>query len=342
MLENVRHFITLKSVDKLIKDKNYEQALEKLNFLASECFRPEETFLKRGKLCQKLLMTEEAYNDFTYIINGCANKIDAYYARMLLNFEISNYYEAVIDASKLEESNISSLEITEIKFLSMVYSEQTESAEQYIYEYFGENKYKTIQFILNETAKNIANDELAKGLKLLEIIDLIDKDNPIKLLKEANIYSIAGEIEKEQQIMQYLTSVFPKYFVSHFRFSDIYEDKDLLEICFLLELKIFDKQNTFAYPMSILEGYRYNLEGRIIDSKEAFERAININPNKPEAYVLLAETLQLMSGYDKPEYKEEARKNYEIAMKLYERDNLIQKAENMRKQIKHLNSGIRL
>ena len=63
--------------------------------------------------------------------------------------------------------------------------------------------------------------------------------------------------------------------------------------------------------MKILEGYKNYIEGHIIDSKECFESAVNINPNKPEAYVLLAQTLQLMSGYDNPDYlKLEKNKTY--------------------------------
>ena len=140
--------------------------------------------------------------------------------------------------------------------------------------------------------------------------------------------------------MKKIASVFPKYFISHFRFTDMYQDKDLMEICFLLELRIFDKQNIFAYPMSILEGYKNHIEGHIVDSKECFERAISINPNKPEAYVLLAQTLQLMSGYDNPEYKRDAEENYKKALELYQRDNLNDKAEAMRRQLKHLNSKL--
>ena len=83
-----------------------------------------------------------------------------------------------------------------------------------------------------------------------------------------------------------------------------------------------------------------HIEGHIIDSKECFERAIEINPNKPEAYVLLAQTLQLMSGYDNPEYKNDAEENYKKAMEIYRREKLNDKAEEMRKQLKHLSSSI--
>ena len=88
MLENIKHIICLKSVDKDILEKNYDIALSKLNYLISEEFRPSETFLKRGRLCHKLLMLEDAYSDFTYIITHCAQKTKAYYERLFLNFEI--------------------------------------------------------------------------------------------------------------------------------------------------------------------------------------------------------------------------------------------------------------
>ena len=122
----------------------------------------------------------------------------------------------------------------------------------------------------------------------------------------------------------------------------MYQDKDLMEICFLLELKVFDKQNLFAYPMHILEGYKNHIEGHIINSKECFEEAIKLNPNKPEAYVLLAQTLQLMSGYDNPEYKKDAEKNYKTALEIYRKENLPDKVDEMRRQLKHLNSNLLL
>ena len=215
-------------------------------------------------------------------------------------------------------------------------------AVDYILDLFKCNKYKTIQFLFREVALVLASDEYSKGLRLLEIIDYIDKDNPIKLLKEANIYGLAGDKAKQQEIAKNIESIFPKYFVSHFRFTDMYEEKDLLEICFLLELNIFDTQGLFIYPMKILEGYKNHLEGHIIDSKECFEKAITINPNKPEGYVLLAQTLQLMSGYDNPEYKMDAESNYRIAMEIYRKENQFEKAEEMKKQIKHLSSNLLL
>lgn len=340
MLENIKSVIVYKTIDKLISDGQYESALNKLNQLIKNGFKPADTMLKRGKLCHKLLMTEDAYSDFTYIINNYSQKADAYKARMILNFDIGNYYEAIIDASRFEEYEQSSTEIKKIKFLSMVYTEQFEEAKNYILEYFDLNKYKALQYLFNETAQLIAEDDLAHAIKILNIVEIIDKDNPIKLLKEANINAIAGNKQKENEIMLKLRTVFPKYFISHFRFTDLYEERNLLEICFLLELKIFDKEDAFAYPMSILEGYRNYMEGHITDAKEAFERATAINPQKPEGYVLLAETLQLMSGYKNSDFKELAEKNYRIAMEIYKNENLLYKAEDMRRQLRHLNSNI--
>ena len=120
----------------------------------------------------------------------------------------------------------------------------------------------------------------------------------------------------------------------------MYQEKDLLEICFLLELEVFDKQGLLLYPFRVLEGYKNYLEGHIIDSKECFEKAIRINPNKPEGYVLLAQTLQLMSGYDNPEYKKEAEENYKKAMNIYQQENLFDKVEDMKRQLQHLNSKL--
>ena len=88
--------------------------------------------------------------------------------------------------------------------------------------------------------------------------------------------------------------------------------------------------------------YKNHLEGHIIDSRECFERAIEINPAKPEGYVLLAQTLQLMSGYDNPEYRFEAEQNYRKAMDIYSEENLPEKVEDMKRQIKHLNSTLSL
>lgn len=334
--------VNLKSVDKNIADNNFDIALEKLNALIREDFRPSQTYLKRGKLCKKLLMCDDAYSDFTYIIEHCAEKKEAYFERAFLNFEISNFYEAILDADKILSWDETNFEVKRIKLLSLIYSKQENSACEYLYQIFDNQKYRIIQFLFNEIAMLLAQDDYSKGLKLLQIIDIVDKDNPIKLLKEATIYGFAGDTTKQDELLKKIDSVFPKYFVSHFRFSDMYEEKDLLEICFLLELKIFDKNGIFAYPMKILEGYRNHLEGHITDSKTCFEEAISINPTKPEGYVLLGQTLQLMSGYDNPEYKKLAEENYSKAEEIYLKENCPQRAEDMRRQIKHLNSGVNI
>lgn len=332
--------MSLRSADKDIRENNFELALAKLNLLIKEDYRPSETYLKRGMLCKKLFMYDDAYSDFTYIIEHCAEKFKAYYERAFLNFEISNFYQVITDADKVMETDRENSDLKRIKILSLIYSKQDNIAIQYLNTVFNYSKYRIIQFLFNEVAKVLAQDEYSRGLRLLEIIDLIDKDNPIKLLKEATIYGFIGKTEKQNEILNIIDSVFPKYFVSHFRFSDMYKDKDLLEICFLLELSIFDKHGMFAYPMKVLEGYRNHLEGHITDSKTCFEDAIKINPTKPEAYVLLAQTCQLMSGYDNYKYKKDAENNYKIAEEIYLKENLPQKAEDMRRQIRHLNSAI--
>lgn len=101
MLDNIKYLLSLKSVDKDISEKNYDLALEKLNSLIKEEYKPSETFLKRGRLCHKLLMLDDAYSDFTYIITHCVKKEEAYYERVALNYEMSNYYEAIMDANKI-------------------------------------------------------------------------------------------------------------------------------------------------------------------------------------------------------------------------------------------------
>lgn len=339
MLENIKNIFIFYYAQKCIDDKNYELALEKLNFLAEQEFRPADTFLKRGILCHKLLMLEDAYSDFSYIITHCVNKQRAYYERMKLNFELSNYIETISDANKILENIPDNFECKIYKFKSYLFLGQSDLAKSFILDIFN-NKYRAIQFLFNETAKNIALDELAKALKLLEVIELIDPDNPMKIFKEASIYSLAGQEDKKEELLTRLESVFPKYFISHFRYSDMYEDRDLLETSFLLELKIFDTKNCFDYPMSILSGYKNSMEGHILDSKDDFEKAININPDKPEAYVLLAQTLQLLSGYDNPAYKLEAEINYRKAMAIYQKENLTAKTEDMKRQIRHLNSTL--
>ena len=342
MLDNIKYLMCSKTVDKNILENNFEMALSKLNFLIREEYKPSETYLKRGKLCKKLLMLDDAYSDFTYVIGHCANKKEAYYERLFLNFEISNFFEAIIDANMILTWDENNFDVKRIKFLSLVFSLQEDLAKDYLMELFDYHKYQALQFLFKEVAIVLAKDEYSKGLRLLELIDLIDKDNPIKILKEANIFGLAGDKEKQQELLNRIDSIFPKYFVTHFRFSDMYQDKDLLEISFLLELEIFDKQGLFLYPFKILEGYKNHIEGHIIDSKECFEKAIEINPTKPEAFVLLAQTLQLMSGYDNPEYKIEAESNYKKAMEIYQKENLLDKVEDMKRQLKHLNSTLNI
>lgn len=340
MLDNIKYLMSLNTVDKNIIDGNFELALNKLNFLIKEEYKPSITYLKRGKLCKKLLMYDDAYSDFTYVIGHCAHKKEAYYERAYLNFEISNFFEAITDVDTVLTWDENNFDLKRLKFLSLVFSMQDNLAIEYVLQLFDSHKYKTIQFLFNEVAITLAKDEYVKALRLLEIIDIIDKDNPIKHLKEANIYGLVGNKEKEKNISEKINSTFPKYFVSHFRFTDMYQEKDLLEICFLLELKIFDKQGLFLYPFAVLEGYKNHLEGHITDAKESFEKAIKINPTKPEGYVLLAQTLQLMSGYDNPEYKISAEENYKKAMEIYQNENLPEKVEDMKRQIKHLNSKL--
>ena len=342
MLEDIKNYLTFNYVDKCIADKKYELALDKLNFLVNAEYKLSETMLKRALLCRRLLMMEDAYTDFSYIIDNCKDKQRAYYERMKLNFELSNYFESISDANKILKDIPDNTECKKYKILSYTYAGQTDLAKDLLLDLYEQNKFKAIQFIFNETAKNIALDEPAKALKLLELIELIDPNNPLKIFKESNIYGLAGNKDKESELLQKLDAEFAKYFISHFKFTDMYEDRDLLEICFLLELKIFDKQNNFSYQMQILEGYRAHMEGRITDSKEAFENAVNINPDRPEAYVLLAQTLQLMSGYDNPAYKQNAEINYKKAMAIYQKENLTAKTDDMIRQIKHLNSNLSL
>ena len=340
MLENIKYLMTLKTVDKNINDGNFELALEKLNFLIKEEFKPSQTYLKRGRLCKKIMMFEDAYSDFTYVIGHCVHKKEAYFERLFLNYEISNFYEAITDANMILSWDEDNFEVKRLKFLSYVFSMQTDLAREFVMELFDYHKYKAIQFLFKEVAIVLAKDEFSKGLRLLEFIDEIDKDNPIKLLKEANIFGLAGDKVKQDEIIKRIESIFPKYFVSHFRFSDMYQDKDLLEISFLLELEIFDKQGLFLYPFRVLEGYKNYLEGHIIDAKECFEKAIKYNPQKPEGYVLLAQTLQLMSGYDNSSLKYDAEENYKKALAIYESENLLDKVDDMKRQIRHLNSTL--
>ena len=86
MLDSIKHIVIFKSVDKFIHEKNFEQALEKLNFLIKEGFRPAETFLKRANLCKKLMMYEEAYSDLTYVIHHCAYKNEGLLSKNVIEF----------------------------------------------------------------------------------------------------------------------------------------------------------------------------------------------------------------------------------------------------------------
>ena len=47
-----------------------------------------------------------------------------------------------------------------------------------------------------------------------------------------------------------------------------------------------------------------------------------------------------MSGYDNPEYKKEAELNYQKAMEIYQKENLSDKVEDMKRQLRHLNSNL--
>ncbi len=339
MLEKLKNYFLLRKAEKYISNDNFDDALEILNALISESFLPAKTYLIRGELCHKLLMYEDAYSDYTYVITHCVDKEEALYKRMVLNYEISNYAELLSDAEMLMKDYLIDSEILRYKFLALVML-KSEKAIKFVLEINNNNKYKAIQYIFLEAAKCTALNDFAKGLTLLSTIDGIDYDNPMKIFNEANIYGLAGNEDKKQELMKKIESVFPKYFISHFRFTDMFQSRDLMEISFLLELKIFDKQNYFAYPMYILQGYKDQMEGHITDAKEAFEAAVNVNPNKPEGYVLLAQTLQLMSGYNGAKYKEYAEENYKKAMEIYQKDNLLTKTEDMKRQIKHLNSTI--
>ena len=145
MLDNIKYLMSLKTVDKNIIEGNFELALNKLNFLIKEEYKPSVTYLKRGKLCKKLLMYDDAYSDFTYVICHCAQKRDAYYERLLLNYEINNYYEAILDANAVLSWDDDNYEAQKIKFLSLVFSMQDGLAKDYILNFFEYNKYKTIQ-----------------------------------------------------------------------------------------------------------------------------------------------------------------------------------------------------
>ena len=63
-------------------------------------------------------MYEDAYSDFTYVIGHCAQKQEAYYERLFLNYEISNYYEAITDANVILSWDEENFEVKRIKILS--------------------------------------------------------------------------------------------------------------------------------------------------------------------------------------------------------------------------------
>lgn len=287
-------------------------------------------------------MTDDAYSDFTYIITHCEKKEEAYKERIQINYETGNFEEAITDADWLIANTENNFEYNKIKFLSLLFLGKKDEAIKLVSELFEDNRFRIIHFLLSETAIAFSANEHAKSLKLLELIDSFDENNPLKLLNEATIYEFAGKTEKQNELLKQIENEFPKYFISHFKYTDMYETRNIYEIYFLLEMKIFDKHNLFNYQMALLEGYKNWEEGHIIDTKESFEKAISINPEKPEGYVLLAQTQQLMAGYDNPEYKEDAENNYKKAMEIYQRENSTSKVDEMKRQIKHLNSSISL
>ena len=101
MLESIKQLFTLKSIDNLINNQNYDLALKQLNLLIYNGFRPCESYFKRAKLCRKLLMTEEAYSDLTSLIKNYEDNLNVYKERMELNFEIQNFKEAMSDSSRI-------------------------------------------------------------------------------------------------------------------------------------------------------------------------------------------------------------------------------------------------
>lgn len=342
MFNGIKNLITLKAIDKNISNKEFDIALEKLNSLIYDGTCAYEAYLRRGKLCKKLLMTDDAYSDFTYIISHCQEKFEAYKERLSINYETGNYTEAITDADWLIANSENNYEYKRIRFLSLLYMSLNEEAVKYVSELFDYNKYKIIHFLLTETAAAFALNEHAKSLKLLELINNFDDNNPLKLLNESTIYGATGNTDKQNELLKQIENEFPKYFISHFKYTDMYEARNIYEIYFLLEMRNFDKHNLFTYQMTLLEGYKNWEEGHISDAKEAFEKAVNINPEKPEGYVLLAQTLQLMSGYDNPEYIKDAEDNYKKAMEIYQKEKLPTKVDEMKRQIKHLNSSISL
>lgn len=340
MLDNLKSAINFRYADKLISKGEYEKALDKLNYLVNEGYNLKETLMKRGRLCKKLLMTKSALSDFNYIINHYPFPEEAYFERMSLNYESADYVSAIADANYLIPRYEDKFEIKKIKFMSLLLSGMENEAKDFIYSVFFYDKYKTLQFLFNESSEALASDNYSSALKILDAVELLDGDNPIKLLKEANIYKLAGFPEKEAEISKKLENVFPRYFISHFKFKNIYEPYDLLEISFLQELSVFDRRNLFTYPLKLLEGYKEYALGHITDSKACFEKAVEIEPERPDAYVLLAQILQIMSGYDNGDFTVKAQYNYKKAMEIYHRAGASNRENEMKLQLRHLNSNL--
>jgi len=340
MFERIKYNICLNSVNKNIVDGDFEVAFEKLNYFIKKEFKLSETMLIRGRLCKKLLMYEDAYSDFTYVITHCTKNIEAYYERLFLNYEIANYKEAISDADYILAQDKNNFEIKRIKFLSFVHSENYYQAKVYLDEIFDFNKHKAIGFILKESNISLSKNEFSKSLNLLKVIDMIDKNNPVRFYEEAHVYEVAGQYKEQIDAQHNLERVFPEYFISHYKTTDMFSEKNYDEICFLHSLSKIDKKSLFKYQTKILEGYKNHIEGHIIDTKECFEEAVSINPYNPEGYVLLAETLQLMSGYDDAEYKEEAIKNYRQALEIYDKQGLSDKVEDVKRQISNLSVNL--
>ena len=119
MLENIKYLVTLKSIDKNISDGNFELALEKLNFLIKEEFKPSQTYLKRGRLCKKLMMYDDAYSDFTYrifdndgdlILDKFLNGINSLFDEFQDSYAPSNSYQE----KKIENYNYNWVKLLDI------------------------------------------------------------------------------------------------------------------------------------------------------------------------------------------------------------------------------------
>ena len=216
MLDSIKYQMQLKTIDKNISEGNFDLALQKLNSLIREEFRPSETYLKRGRLCKKLLMYEDAYSDFTYVIGHCAQKQEAYYERLFLNFEISNFYEAINDANVILTWDEENFEVKRIKLLSYIYTNQDDLAKAFVLELFDYHKYRTIQFLFKEVAIVLTKDEYLKGLRLLDVIDSIDKDNPITIG-----HTFAWDIEPTVEEVDVISV--HDYFCTHKEVAGTYE-----------------------------------------------------------------------------------------------------------------------